>query len=74
MDCTSITSIPSDILVGTTHTAVTNLNLMFEGIGAGYVAAAPTLWLEFTGEETHVDTFAGLVNASNYDDIPADWK
>ena len=69
-DCTSLTTIPAglfDYNPKGTRFGYTFMN------DSNITSAVPTLWLTHPNTN-HLQCFGGVTSASNYDDIPANWK
>ena len=70
-DCFRITSIPPDLFAKTPN--VTTFHYTFAQAFSSIRGPVPELWISHPAA-LHPKTFAGNTGASNWNDIPADWK
>ena len=68
--CLSLTTVPEDIL--SNNLLVDDVTAMFSG-DSNITSSVPTLWISFPTAE-HNATFSSCNNATNYSDIPVDWR
>lgn len=71
-NCGSLLEVPDDFFDFFEN--VTNAIQAFNSC-SGYTGSLPELWTkENFANATHTSTFTGCTKASNYDDVPDDWK